>query len=241
MEPAPLRTVADPASRNIKKRRQQLRILAACVLIATCLWFLRAFENEFTTSVDHPVRYINVPEKMIAISPLPQRIRLEVKGLGFSILRHNWNFSKTPLIIDIKNIKAFNTVQKKGFSVHLPMNQFLGDFSTQLKDLRVLAIKPDTVIFRLAVKKTRSLPVTGAFMIDSRKVAIADSLFRISPATVEVSGPDLILDTMKQVVTEPMQLKRNGAPFTGTVALRSKDNLLKFRPEKVSVTLLENR
>ena len=153
MDPAPSGMAAEPAGRSKKGRRQQLRILAACVLIATILWFLRAFENEYTTFVDHPVRYINLPEKMTPLNPLPQRISLEVKGLGFSVLKHNWNFSKTPLVIDIRALGNFNVSQKKGFTIVLPMSQMLNDFSSQLRDLRVLAVKPDTLTFRFAVKK----------------------------------------------------------------------------------------
>ncbi|TSA31649.1 MAG: hypothetical protein D4R64_17745 [Porphyromonadaceae bacterium] len=153
MEDATSLPVTDPANPRKSRRRQQLTILIACVLIATALWFLRALEYEYTTRVDHPVRYINVPDKMITLNPLPQRISLEVKGLGFSILRHNWNFSKTPLTIDFKKLKTVPAKRKKGFVEYMPMNQYFNDFSTQLKDLKVLAIIPDTLMFSFAYKK----------------------------------------------------------------------------------------
>jgi hypothetical protein len=237
MEPARTFRVADPASREKIKRRQQLRILAACVLIAAALWFLRAFENEYTTFVDHPVRYINIPDKMITMSPLPEQISLEVKGLGFSILRHNWSFSKTPLVIDIRTLAPSYGSRNQGFTGHVALNPLLNVFSAQLNDLRVLAVKPDTLTLRFAVTKTRTVPVTPLFNGDSGTLPDQGSFVGIIPASVEVTGPDLLLDTLRMVYTEPMKPKRNGEPFQGSLRLKNPDKLLKFKPESVTITI----
>ncbi|MFA5816366.1 MAG: hypothetical protein WC865_12170 [Bacteroidales bacterium] len=237
MEDASSLPVTDPVNPGKSRRRQQLTILIACVLIATVLWFLRALENEYTTRVDHPVRYINLPDKMIILNPLPQRISLEVKGLGFSVLRHNWNFSKTPLTIDIKKLKSVPAKRKKGFVEYMPMNQYFNDFPTQLKDLKVLAIIPDTLMFRFAFKKTRNIKVIPAFVYESGSSHIPDSLVRINPDSIEVEGPDLILDTLRSIRTLPIRLNRPSASFSRSLGLEEIHNLVKIKPAKVTVSI----
>lgn len=237
MEEASSLPAKDPASPGKKRRRQKLTILIACVLIASVLWFLRAFENDYTTLVDHPVQYINLPDNMITLNPLPQRISLEVKGLGFSVLKHNWNFSKTPLVIDIRKLKSVPARRKKGFVDYLPMNQYFIDFSTQLKDLKVLSIIPDTLVFRFAIKKTRFVKVIPAFTYEPGDSPIPDSLIRMNPDSVEVEGPDLLLDTLKAIRTVPIRINRQGAAFSRSLGLEEIDRLIRPKTTKVTVII----
>jgi len=67
--------------------------------------------------------------------------------------RRSWNFSKAPLNIDIKKIILVPAKRKKGFVEYLPMNQYFTEFSTQLRDLKVVAIIPDTIMVSFAFKK----------------------------------------------------------------------------------------
>lgn len=229
--------VHDPANPGKSRRRQQFSILLACVLIATALWFLRAFENTYTTRVENPVTYINLPDQMITLSPLPQRISLEVKGMGFSVLRHNWDFSKTPLIIDFKTIKSVSAKKKKGFVEYLPMNQYCEVFSTHLSGLKVLSIIPDTITFRFALLKTRKIKVIPAFENEPGASSIAVNLISITPDSVEVEGPDVILDTIQSIRTMPIKLNRQGFSPNRSMELKGIDKLVKYTPAKVSVSI----
>jgi hypothetical protein len=219
------------------RRRQRLTVLIVCVLIATFLWFLRAFENDYSTWIDHPVNYINLPDKMITLDPLPNKVRLEVKGMGFSILRHNWNFSKTPLIIDFKKIHAPSIRRKKGFIEFLPMNQFIADFSSQLKGINVQSILPDTIRFQFAYKITRTIIVKPAFVYDSGMSEIADSLVIVTPAIIEVEGPDLILDTLQNIRTLPIKFNRQGEASNKSIGLEEIHRMVKMNPTKVNVAI----
>lgn len=227
---------ADRASRGKSRRRRQLTILAGCLLVATVLWLLRAFENEYTTRVDHPLQYINLPDENITLTPLPQKISLEVKGLGFSILRHNWNFSKTPLTIDIRKLKPVFGGKKKSSIEYLPLNQFINEFSTQLKDLKVLSVIPDTLMFRFAVKRTRTMKVIPVLDYESGASSHPDSMIRVEPNTIEVVGPDLILDSLREIRTLPVKINRPGTSFSRSIGLREIHPLVKFSPAKVTVS-----
>lgn len=239
MDEASSLPVADPANSRKIRRRRQFTVLTACITIAIALWFLRALENEYTTRVDHPVRFINLPDKMIPMNELPQRISLEVKGLGFSVLRHNWNFSKNPLIVDFRKLSSYRAKRKKGYVESLSMNQYLNEFSTQLKDLKVLAIFPDTLTIRLAFKKTRNIRVLPSLIYESGSLPIPDSLIRVNPESVEAEGPDLVLDTLHYLYTMPVKINRSGTPFSKTMGLTEVHQLVKTKPEKVTVTIVQ--
>jgi hypothetical protein len=235
MEEVSSTPVNDPGQPGKSRRRQQVTIMIACVLIATALWFLRALENDYTTRVDHPVRFINIPENMIPLNPVPQRLSLEVSGLGFSVLKHNWNFSKTPLVIDLKPVKPANARGKKGFVETLMMSQYLSDFSSQLKDLKVVSVFPDTLIFRFAVKQSKKLKVIPAWNPET-PASLPDSLVLVVPDSVTVEGPDLILDTLHFIRTLPIKPGRSGNSFSRTTGLENLHRLVSPEPVKVTVS-----
>lgn len=240
MEEASSIPVADPANPGKSRRKRQFSVLIACVLIATLLWFLRAFENEYTTRIIHPVKYTNLPENMIPISLLPQKITIEVKGLGFSVLRHNWNFSKTPLNIDVKNLKTAQSKRRKGFVEYMALDQHLSEFTNQLKDLKVIAVFPDSLEFRFAPKKSRKVRIIPVIIYEPGASAVPDSLISTNPDSTELQGPDFILDTIQSIRTLPVRVNKQGNAVRQDFGLEQVHRLVKIKTLKVTVTIGKN-
>ena len=117
------------------------------------------------------------------------------------------------------------------------MNQYFNEFSSQLQDLKVLAIIPDTLIFRFAFKKIRNTKVIPAFNYEPGSSLIPDSLVRVNPDSIEVEGPDLILDTLRSIRTLPIKINRQGTSFSRSFGLEDIHKLVKVNPSKVSVTI----
>jgi hypothetical protein len=145
--------ISEPASPQRKKRRRQVAIFLFCILIAMVLWFLRALENTYETQINHPVRYTNLPDDYVLLRPLPRKITLEVEALGFSILKHNWNFSKTPLTIDFRELKPVMPRKKTGFKDTVNLTRFEANFSHDLVDIRVKGVKPESLILEMAPRQ----------------------------------------------------------------------------------------
>ena len=153
MEGQPGNQVAEQESHRNTKRRRQFVIMLFCMVIATVLWFLRALENRYETEITHPVQYLNLPENYVLLQPLPRKLTLVVEGLGFSILRHNWDFSKDPLLIDFENIKLGVPKKSSVFRDTIQMNRFAGNFSVALGDLKVTGFRQQKLVVDMAPKK----------------------------------------------------------------------------------------
>lgn len=154
MNPTPGNPESVPANPGKKRKRRQVSILLFCIMIATVLWFLRALENTYQTQINHPVRFTNLPDDYVLLHPLPNRLALDVEALGFSVLKHNWNFSKTPLTIDFKDLKPVMPRKKASFRDTVSLNGFAKNFSESLGDISVTGIQPDFLILDLAPKQS---------------------------------------------------------------------------------------
>ena len=227
----------DPVHSGSNRRRRQFTILFTCVLIATILWLLRAFENEYTTQVDNPVSYINLPDQMISLNPLPQKISLKVKGMGYSILKHNWDFRKTPLIIDFEKVRSATIKKKKGHVEYLPMNLFYDEFSMQFDDLDVLSINPDTIVFKFALVTTKKIRIAPIFENKPEGWSIPESTLHLFPDSIEVKGPDILLDTIKEIRTEPIKINKAGMITSKSLILKEIDKQITFSSSKVSFVI----
>jgi hypothetical protein len=145
--------VPEPASPQRKRRRRQVAIFLFCILIAMVLWFLRALENNYETQINHPVRFTNLPDDYVLLRPLPRKITLDVEALGFSILKHNWNFSKTPLTIDFRELKPVMPRKKAGFKDTVNLSRFADPFTHALVDIKVKGVKPEKLVLEMAPRQ----------------------------------------------------------------------------------------
>lgn len=153
MEGQPGNQVAVQESHQNIKRRRQVLIMLFCIVIATVLWFLRALENRYDTEITHPVQYVNLPDNYVLLQPLPRRLTLQVEGLGFSILRHNWDFSKEPLLVDFEDMNLAIPRKSSVFSDTIQMNRFAGSFSVALGDLKVTGFRQQKIVLDMAPKR----------------------------------------------------------------------------------------
>ena len=153
MQAAPGNAQNEPGNPSRRRRRKQVAIFLFCLVIAMVLWFLRALENTYETQINHPVRFVNLPDDYVLLKPLPRRLTFEVEALGFAILKHNWNFSKTPVTIDFRELKPVMPYKKSGFRDSIGMVRFTGPISKQLGDISVKKIRPDFLVIDMAPKK----------------------------------------------------------------------------------------
>jgi YbbR domain-containing protein len=92
-------------------------------------------------------------------------------------------------------------------------------------ELQLLEIKPDTLYFRFADKVTRKLPIKADFSYTiANQFTIKDKIM-LTPDSVEVTGPDLIVDTLSHVQTERLELGELTRKYSDKVRLMQQADL----------------
>jgi hypothetical protein len=116
------------------------------------------------------------------------------------------------------------------------MTSYTSEFSTQLKDLRVITIKPDTLLFRFSEKKSLRLPVMVQLEYEPGVNSISDSLIKIRPDSVIVEGPELILDTLQAVWTLPVRVTKQSIKFSRVTPMVVPHHAVTLNQKEVSVS-----
>lgn len=205
--------------------RKKILMFSVFLIISASIWMLNALSKNYTSIIEYPLIYTDFPEDRVFVGEMPEHLDLQINAHGYALLRYK--MFRKPVPISFK-ISAFNMNQRSDSSSAYILTRYLRDqISTQLPaELQLLEIKPDTLHFQFTERVTRRVKVRPdlAFSVDNQ-FTIKDEI-QLFPDSVDLTGPDLILDTMDFASTERMDLGLLTRNFRDKVKLKQIPELL---------------
>jgi len=175
------------------------------LVISAAIWMLNALSKNYTSDIEYPLVYTDFPEERVFVGEMPGHLDLQINAHGYALLRYK--LFRKPVPISFK-ISAFNMARRSDSSSAFILTRYLRDqISSQLPaELQLLEIKPDTLHFQFTDRITKRVGVRADldFTVD-KQFTIKDEI-RLTPDSVDLTGPDVILDTLDFVKTEWMDL-----------------------------------
>lgn len=204
--------------------RKRILLFSVFLLISTAIWFLNALSKNYTTVIEYPLEYADFPEDKVFVGELPGHLDLQINSHGYALLRYKMFRKPVPLSF---HVSAFNLSRGMDGSSSYILTRYLRDqISRQLPgELQLLEIKPDTLHFRFADKLTRRVEIKPDFRFSVVKQFVIKDKILVTPDSVEVSGPDLILDTLQHVFTERLDLGELTRNYSDRVRLKTHPDL----------------
>lgn len=205
-----------------KNNDKRVAAYLVCVLIATGFWFLNALSKTYTVDVIAPVRYINLPDNKTLANKQPENFDLTVRAHGFTILRQKLSFLFMPLEFDVNTLTNNRMTLDRKSWYEFPTKQFLNQLSYMMSnDMEILSMRPDTLFFRFDATTQKRVKVKPNVRIGLKKQFRISGNILVSPDSVTVSGPKILLDTLKSIRTgilkennteEPIHVKMDLLP-----------------------------
>ena len=175
------------------------------LVISAAIWMLNALSKNYTSEIQYPLIYTDFPEDRVFVGEMPGHLDLQINAHGYALLRYQ--LFRKPVPISFK-ISAFRMSQRSDSSSAFILTRYLRDqISSQLPaELQLLEIKPDTLHFKFTDRITKRVWVKPdlEYTVDNQ-FTIKDEI-RLNPDSVDLTGPDVILDTLDFVKTEWMDL-----------------------------------
>ncbi len=190
------------------------------LLISLFIWFLNALSKSYTSVIEYPLTYMDFPEDRVFVGELPEHLELRINAHGYAILRYK-TFRK-PVPISFKVSTFTLTRPGQDSSRAFILTRYLKEqVSQQLPpEMQLLEIKPDTLHFHFARKVTRMVKILPDFEFQmENQFTIRDGII-LNPDSVEVTGPDLILDTLRYVYTVKSDLGDLSKNYSDKVKLK---------------------
>lgn len=187
------------------KARSRFFLFLICVAFSVFLWLLNKLSDNYKTTINYPVRYINLPNNKIYTNILPAHISVEIDARGYTLLQHQFNAENDTLIIDYAS--EHGLVSNKSDIYYISLKNRIDELRNQLKNMgNILSISPDTVFFNFADKEVKKVKVKLNATINFKKqFQIKDSII-ISPAFIEIYGPSENIIDIEEIETEEIVL-----------------------------------
>lgn len=200
------------------------------VVLAFFWWITTKLSMNYTQRVGVEVNYTNLPASQEVSPKSMKKIDLQIEGSGTALF--NFKMFKNKINIDLSGL---NPVGKDKYVIPKETMNFI-DYSL-LKDVRLKAIYPDTLVIVLERLKEKKIPVN--VMVKSKihpESKIVDA--RQSPPYVIAYGLEHSIDTIGEIdlkiETKKRELIRES--FSRVIEL-PKYQGVKFSPDKVSISV----
>ena len=220
--------------KNFLSRAQSKELLT--FLFFLCLsflfWILQSMNEESEATYRIPIKYRNVPEDIVFTNNPPAQLVLRLKDKGIILLNYSLGKSFQPVDIDVKAYLSNN----KG-EIRLKEDQLQNLLKKQLNvSSTVLSLSPDTLTISYSKQGEKLVPVhfDGALLAGAQYQVGAD--IRIEPDSVRVYAARTILDTLRSVSTQFLQMADLSDTVVQRLALRPLRNA-KLVPSSVQITI----
>ena len=180
--------------RLLHVNKRNWRAVVLCILAATIFWFLNSLNENYTTNISFPLEFQFNTEEYIPVEPLPERVNVNVTGMGWDIFRSSAGLKVSPLVIPLERPSTV----KKIVGTTLPAL-----FSDQMEGLQINFVVNDTIYVNIEPKVSRKLSL-GIDSVDRyiRQGYGITSPVSIVPDSVWVEGPESMINELSFIELE---------------------------------------
>jgi len=207
------------------------------LLLSFSFWLLNGLGDELSSKIKYPVRFINPPDNRVLIGSLPSKLEFSVKGPGYTILKLKMSGSRAPVVVDMSTLNYLTNQGSRTYNYYVLTTGLKEDFSQQLRaNIDIQRIQPDTLTFSFDLIESKKVPVIPIAEVLTDPEYFVNGKLSTEPDSITITGPRLIIDTVKFVMTKNLRYSGIKQSFTRNVSLvGSKQFLISDKKVKLIV------
>lgn len=162
------------------------------ILIAVALWVAIAREPEVATSLSVPVDFKNMRDDLDISGPLPDRVRLELRGASGRLTRES--LSAVAVVLDLSDAEpGERTYTIRARNLNLPSG------------VAFYRAVPSQLTLRFDGLVVKNEPVQPVFINKPAAYRIAGQ--QLNPSSVRIRGSQDRVSAISQIKTDPLDLR----------------------------------
>jgi len=164
-------------------------------LVSIVFWFLTKLSKEYESTVTYPISYENLPKDKLVQETPQSEIDIHIKATGFKILSGKL-FPRT------LNINASNLSSKSRNQYYLLLSQQRLSIQKQMNTgVTIDHFINDSISLDLGFLGRKKVPIKLVSNLSYQAGYNVNGSVAIQPDSIEISGPESILDTIAYIET----------------------------------------
>lgn len=170
--------------------------------------------DNYSLNVRFPLHFIYNDSLFMPTTPLPRTVTVNVSGDGWGLLGHSWlPFRNEPIDYEVKNPLQASVINTASLRALL---------TDHVKNMRVNFVVADTLevnFERRLVKTVRLIP--DSTHIDLAPRMVVSSVINLTPATIQVEGPERIVKGFADTLVVKIPGKRISIDYDEEVPINN--------------------
>jgi hypothetical protein len=213
-----LAKIKKPFANLNPQKMANLKVAALCFLAAATFWVLNALNKDnYTTVVEYPIEIIFDEEEYMAVEKLPSRIKIEINGNGWDLLRKYFKINETSFLIEISNPSTKN---------YILTSEIRRSLAESLSPTGLVSMVSDTIKFqvdKIVTRKIKILPDTTIYTLAKNHRLVGN--IEVDPDMVNIKGPTSILQQLEGILKIPLGEEKINKNFNKILPLEAPNSL----------------
>ncbi len=221
---------------NIKQLSQKIiifftynwRLKLISFFIAIFLWFQVSSEETFDYEYEIPLQLINLPQELICVAHLPEKVKVHLRASGKEVLKSK--------IFPIRAEINLEQAKKGTFWYNIGRGNIYIPSEVKIELLNI--IQPTDLQLAFDEKITKEIPVRLSRLEELPIGYIEVGKPLLTPLQVTLVGPAKVVDSLDVIYTIPLDLSETRKNLNKSLSLDLEpDKFLQTQPAEVYVSL----
>ena len=211
-------------------------VFIICVALSAVFWMLSKLSRQYSTLVNIPVHFENLPNDRLWLVSQDLQLNMEVEAYGFDLIGYRWR-NRRSVSLDFSKI---DLRQRKNESnrAYLTTSDLRSMITESLNGSAIVrTVSPDTLYFPFALRADKSLPVIIQSDLNFKPGFEATADWIVQPKEILVSGREALIDTLSRIRTQLISQREIDDSLVLTIGLEALDSTILFAPSEVRAVL----
>ena len=199
-------------------KSKKVNVFALFLVLALLFSVLTKLSKDYTQTIAFTIESVNMPEDKIIVKDSSHVIHITLTTYGFRLIKYY--LTKPSIEVNFQNLDKNKThyfwTQKR----ELP--NVVSQFDP---DIKIESINPDTIVFRYDINNIKKVPVVLDSEINFSPGFDLTENYKLTPDSVKVIGPKVLIDSIAEVVTKHLKLDDINSNISASVQLKLHKNL----------------
>jgi hypothetical protein len=170
------------------------------------MWFMIILSRESVSSLEYPVKLLNVPEGMALLNKPDSIVTFRISKGGLEMFVLKYFSRRKPLEIDLSTIDL--KPQNQSFVGSLPTALLVSSLPGRyMLSEELISISPTVISFRFELLSWKMVPVVPNVTVTFQKSFKQTGVIRAVPDSVKLVAPQGVLDHIWHAETVPVSLR----------------------------------
>jgi YbbR domain-containing protein len=211
-----------------KSLTENIGVKLIALVVALFIWFNASGQKEAIWLRMIPVTLENIPDSLVVTGSVPQQVEISITGTKRQLML--MGFKRLELTLDLSEaVPGRQRVSLTPRQIQLPSG-------IDMRNVRIL--EPLAVDLRLEKLVTRrvqvTLSTTGAI---PENLVLLDGALSITPSWVSVVGPVSVVQHIRSVTTEPLDLSKIKNSIEKELPIATESGRYSCDPDRVKVSV----